>query len=414
VHERPAPVQILERASTGGRVPPQDAAELTRAWLDGGADEAQMAALCALGWEAGSTATLVEVVLEAGDRLELARLGETGGIVSAGAVGDPSEIAAAVLAAAIGVRVAMLVGAAAGPVIGTEDKLGAIPGLKVGLAAQDVALGARDEGIVMGAPVGRLAAGYRRLARLAEGTGLARSPAVVAPLLAVRGLAAGPAALVVDVPEGPGAVLPEGTPTGEEVDAALTSRGRAVTVAEAATAGPLGPMIGTALEVGVVAEVLRGEGDERVAERAVALAGTLADLAMGRDDASGAAEARAALEGGAGLLAAERWVESQGGHPDVWTDPALLAQAPTQLEVGAPGAGTVAALDAGLLAETARWLGAGRLHPRQAIDFAAGVEVLVREGDRVEQGEPVLVLHGRAPDMVRAVVDVAATAVTVA
>ena len=414
MHERPAPVQILERAGAGGRVPAGEAAELTRAWLDGGADEAQMAALCALGWEEDATGALVDVVLEAGDRLELERLGDTGGIASAGAVGDPSEIAAAALAAAIGVRVAMLIGAAAGPVIGTEDKLGAIPGLRVGLEARDVALGARDEGVVVGAPTGRLAAGYRRLARLAEGTGMARSPGIVAPLLAVRALAAGPAAVVVDVPVGAGAVAGEEAGAGAAAADVLAARGRGVARSAPAADGPLGPVIGTALEIGAVADVLRGEGDERIADRAVALAGALRDLATAGGEGSGAAEARAALEGGAGLLAAERWIERQGGHPDVWTDPALLAQAPTQLEVGAPAAGTVATLDAGLLAETARWLGAGRLHPRQAIDFAAGVEILVRPGDPVGEGEPVLVLHGRAPDMVRAVADVAATAVAVA
>ena len=95
-------------------------------------------------------------------------------------------------------------------------------------------------------------------------------------------------------------------------------------------------------------------------------------------------------------MVAERWVEAQGGDPDVWSEPgAAPARPATGIEVAAPSSGWVSAIDARGVGEAARWLGAGRLHPDQAVDHAVGIELLAKVGDRVEAGRIVARIHAR-------------------
>ena len=108
-------------------------------------------------------------------------------------------------------------------------------------------------------------------------------------------------------------------------------------------------------------------------------------------------EAASALADGRALAAAERWVEAQGGEPEVWTDPSRLPAASISREVLAPSGGVVTSVDAGVVGITARWLGAGRLDPGQVIDPAVGVEVLSRPGATVARGEPLAVVHSSDP-----------------
>ncbi len=88
-------------------------------------------------------------------------------------------------------------------------------------------------------------------------------------------------------------------------------------------------------------------------------------------------------------------MEAQGGDPAVWTDEGALPSAPERVDVVAPRAGAVTRIDGRGVGEVVRWLGAGRLHPDQSIDAVVGIELLVRPGDVVEDGQPMAVVHAR-------------------
>jgi thymidine phosphorylase len=63
-------------------------------------------------------------------------------------------------------------------------------------------------------------------------------------------------------------------------------------------------------------------------------------------------------------------------------------------EVTAPTEGYVSRLHALPIARAALELGAGRKQKTDAIDHAAGIELLRKTGDAVRRGEPVARLHG--------------------
>jgi thymidine phosphorylase len=158
---------------------------------------------------------------------------------------------------------------------------------------------------------------------------------------------------------------------------------------------PLGPAIGSSLELATAGEILSGGGDERLRARAAGFVGRLLEAAGRAPTGAGAGVAEAALDDGRALAAAERWLEAQGADPSVWTDPGRLPAAPHRQEVVAASEGVLERVDAGALGEVARWVGAGRLHPSQSVDPVAGVEIFAHVGSRVSQGEPLAVVHSR-------------------
>ena len=109
-----APVEVIERSRRGELVDPESVDSFVRSWLDGTADDAQMAAWCMVGCLRGMAPEHVEALtralLASGDRLELGALGPTGDLASTGGVGDTTTLVAAPLAAALGVRVAKMTG----------------------------------------------------------------------------------------------------------------------------------------------------------------------------------------------------------------------------------------------------------------------------------------------------------------
>jgi pyrimidine-nucleoside phosphorylase len=397
-----APVEVIERSRRGEAVEPESVDAFVRSWLDGTADDAQMAAWCMV-WclrpmPREQVEALTRALIASGDRLELGSLGPTGDAHSTGGVGDGTVLVAAPLAAALGVRVATLAGRGSGHAGGTIDKLASIPGFQAELPLGRFVRQVKEVGIAVTSQTSRLTPGDRRLHALRDATGTAPGAGLVAASAMSGRIAGGAGAIALEVGAGGGAFLPG---PGEAREAAMLMAaiaepwGRRVRWRVTAMDQPRGRCVGNALEVREAGEVLRGGGAADVRELAVRAAGDLAEATGVVADGEGAAAAAEALRSGAALDAAERWVEAQDGDPDVWTDPGALPMAPVREEALAGEDGWVAALDARGVGEAARWLGAGRLHPDQAIDPVVGIELLAKVGARVEAGQPLAVVHAR-------------------
>ena len=63
------------------------------------------------------------------------------------------------------------------------------------------------------------------------------------------------------------------------------------------------------------------------------------------------------------------------------------------VDVAAPAAGVVEAIDAEAVGLAAMALGAGRSRVEDAVDPAAGLELWKKVGDPVEAGEPLVAMH---------------------
>ena len=99
--------------------------------------------------------------------------------------------------------------------------------------------------------------------------------------------------------------------------------------------------------------------------------------------------AEEAVADGSALAAYERWIEAQGGDPDLDS----LPRAPVVREVTATGDGVVRRLGAIAVGHAALHLGAGRRTKEDPIDHAVGVVCLKKRGDEVVLGEVLAEVH---------------------
>ncbi|HWH13980.1 MAG TPA: hypothetical protein VNT51_04490, partial [Miltoncostaeaceae bacterium] len=202
----PAPLEVLEGLRRDGDDEGAAVRGLVRSWLTQGATDAQMTA-----WLVRATVSppsppvvraLTSELIASGDRLELAALGATGTIAATGAVGEDVVLVAAPLAAALGVRVAVVGDRALGVRGGTVDALEAIPGVRTALSLRELVAQVRATGCVLVAPTERLVPGERRMAELRHQAACADSPALDAASAMARALALGTEAVAVHVTAG--------------------------------------------------------------------------------------------------------------------------------------------------------------------------------------------------------------------
>ena len=146
---------------------------------------------------------------------------------------------------------------------------------------------------------------------------------------------------------------------------------------------PLGLTIGNALEVRESVEVLAGGGPADVVELTVALAPEMLTLA-GLPDADPAA----ALADGRAMDTWRRMIEAQGGDPS-----AALPVAREQHVVTAATSGVLTQQDALPFGVSAWRLGAGRARAQDPVQAGAGIELHVKPGDTVTEGQPLWTLH---------------------
>ncbi|MGX7953101.1 thymidine phosphorylase family protein [Tsuneonella sp. HG249] len=196
--------------------------------------------------------------------------------------------------------------------------------------------------------------------------------------------AAGSTHVLIDMPVGPTAKV-------RTAESAASLSARMVTVANAMGmhlsvhqsdgSAPVGRGIGPALEARDLLAVLRGDpaAPEDLRQRSLDLAGILLDFAGD----GGRRQAEELLQSGAAEAKFLAICEAQGGFREP-------KAAPHRAVEHAPMAGTVVSIDNRRIARTAKLAGApGRQ--------TAGLDLLVRPGDRLEAGAPLYEIHAETP-----------------
>jgi pyrimidine-nucleoside phosphorylase len=380
-----AEIEGLVNAYTAGDVPDYQVS----AWL---------MAVVLRGMTRPETAALTDAMLHSGEVLDLSSLSAKKiDKHSTGGVGDKTSLVLAPLAAVAGVTVPMISGRGLGHTGGTLDKLEAIPGFNVNLSVTDFRRVLATCGCAMIGQTAEIAPADRKLYALRDVTGTVESPYLICASIMSKKLAEGIDALVLDVKTGSGAFMKSekdasflaelmvetGERMGKQVVALITDMDQ-----------PLGNMIGNALEVVEVVEILRGGGPADLRELCLELAGWMLHLGgISKTVADGKQQSEKLIASGQALERFRQMVELQGGDPRVIDDAKRLPQAQQTMQVASAKSGYLASMQCEHIGTACVILGGGRERKEDSVDPSVGIVLHKKVGDRVSSGEPLATIY---------------------
>lgn len=365
-----------------GRVPSYQASALLMAMVLRGLSDAETAALARAMVASGKTLDLSAVRRPVLDKH------------SSGGVGDKVTLVLAPLVASCGAVFGKMSGRGLGHTGGTLDKLESIPGFRVQLPQGEFLRQLERIGVAVVSQSERLVPADRILYALRDVTATVEDDGLIAASIMSKKVASGTSALVLDIKVGRGAFVKD---LEHARDLARRCRlvgdafGRPVSCVFTGMDAPLGCAVGNRLEVEEAWEVLAGSGPDDVREVCLTLAGVLLALSdLGVDEGEGRRRAEAALADGRAAQHFERWCYVQGG---TWKPGEFHRLA--GVEVRAPRAGCVAAVDALVVGRAAQLAGAGRRTVDDTVDPAAGVVLAAVAGDEVAAGDLLATVYAR-------------------
>jgi pyrimidine-nucleoside phosphorylase len=398
-------IDVIRKKRDGGELSRGEIESLVKAYTCGDIPDYQVSAwLMAVvlrGMTRAETAALTDAMLRSGEVLDLSSLpAKKIDKHSTGGVGDKTSLVLAPLAAAAGVAVPMISGRGLGHTGGTLDKLESIPGFNVNLSVPEFRRVLETCGCAMIGQTAEIAPADRKLYALRDVTGTVESPYLICASIMSKKLAEGIDGLVLDVKTGSGAfmktekdavflaelMVETGERMGKQVVALITDMDQ-----------PLGRMIGNALEVVEVVEVLRGEGPEDLRELCTELAGWM--LYLGGTAATveeGRQQSKKLIASGTALDRFRQMVELQGGDPRTINDPKKLPQAQHMMTLSSSKDGYVAALQCEQIGTACVILGGGRERKEDSVDPAVGIILHKKVGDAVFKGQPLATIYYNA------------------
>ncbi len=359
------------------------------------------------GMEAQEIADLTDAMVRSGDQVDLSRIeGIKVDKHSTGGVGDKISLIVIPLVASVGVPVAKMSGRGLGHTGGTIDKLEAIEGFKVELSNEDFINNVNQYKMAIVGQSGNLTPADKKLYALRDVTGTIDSIPLIASSIMSKKIAAGTDAIVLDVKVGSGAFM-KSLDDARELAKTMVAIGNSLnrkTVAVITNMDqPLGHEVGNANEIQEAIEVLSGHGAEDETEVALTIASYMAVLGGAFKNIEQARKHfEALIASGEAIEILKKFVQIQGGNPEVISNPELLPKASKHIEVKADLEGYVAGFDAEKIGISAMMLGAGRRKKEDAIDFAAGITLKKKIGEHVNLGDVLCVLHTNAEDTTEA------------
>jgi pyrimidine-nucleoside phosphorylase len=313
---------------------------------------------------------------------------------STGGIGDKTSLIIAPLLACCGLKVPMISGRGLGATGGTLDKLEAIPGFRTNLSTEEIRDVVDRVGCVITGATADLVPADRKLYALRDVTGTVPSIPLICASIMSKKLAENLNALVLDVKWGSGAFMRKQADA-RELAQAMVDTGAKMGVRTTALLTdmnqPHGRMAGNTVEVEESLASLRGEGPADLMELNLALSAELL-VSVGVEKSHTAAIQRlnSLITSGEALAKFREMVAAQGGDLD---EPRPIAPVS---EVTAAQNGYIAAMNAEQLGMALIELGGGRKKLDDQVDHSVGLEMLVRLGDRVEKGQPLVRVFAHA------------------
>ncbi len=388
-----AVLDAIETKKRGGELLEDVIREVVAGYTSSEIPDYQMSALLMAiflrGMSYEETLALTSAMAASGERYEFPECVDKH---STGGIGDKVSLVALPVVAACGAPVAKLSGRGLGQTGGTIDKLESIPGFTCDLSEERFKRQVEEVGLAI-VEAGGLAPADKAIYALRDTTGTVDSLPLIGSSIVSKKVATGAGYLIYDVKRGSGAFM-KTTEEARDLAGLLVRLSKSLGIRASALITdmeePLGSAIGNALEVRESVRFLKGEKvPQDLSQMARQVAVRLLRLKNVEDPEKAVENA---LSSGTAYEKFVEFVAAQGGDPGTLEDLPVSGEV---REVTAPQAGYVAAFDALGVGQAALSLGAGRQKKSDEIDPGAGVEVRVKVGDTVEEGDTVALLYGK-------------------
>lgn len=399
-------IDIIQKKKQGEALTEEEIRFFVNGITDGSVPDYQAAALlmaiCFKDMNKEEAFLLTDAMHHSGATIDLSGVnGPTVDKHSTGGVGDKVSLIVGPIAAALGCKVAKMSGKGLGHTGGTLDKLESIPGFCINLDRALFETQVNAIGLSIISQTEALAPADKKLYALRDVTATVQNTALIASSIMSKKLASGSQNIVLDVKVGSGAFMKTlddarelaslmveiGQKAGRNVKAVLSNMDL-----------PLGYHIGNSLEVKEAIEVLNGRGPEDLKE----LCFTIAALMYGSCFQKTMEESRLAVEevvrSGKALEKLAEMVKWQRGDPNLIYHPDAFPTAAFILPVRAPQDGYLSAMDTEAVGTAATLLGAGREKKNSHIDYAAGIVLHVKPGDKVRKGQSIASLRAETEE----------------
>lgn len=338
---------------------------------------------------------------------------------STGGVGDVVSLMLGPMVAACGAFVPMISGRGLGHTGGTLDKFESIPGYNPYPSPADFKRIVKDVGVAIIGQTGNLAPADKRFYGIRDVTATVESIDLITASILSKKLASGLDALVMDVKVGDGAFMPtyaDSKALAESIVKVANGAGTRTTALLTDMNQVLARSAGNAVEVREAVDYLSSvRRDPMLHEVTMSLCAEMlisARLAVSTNDAR--KKLQDCLDSGAALNTFSNMVSALGGPIDfVERMDDHLPKAPLVLELPAPETGVVTGIKTRDIGIAVVQLGGGRSRADQNIDHAVGLEQILKIGEAVDQGQPLMTVHVQNEAQFDAVKDLLTKAFTI-
>jgi pyrimidine-nucleoside phosphorylase len=370
-------------------------------FVNGKIPDYQMAALLMAirlaGFDENESFFLTKEMTNYGSRVDLS---EIPGIKvdkhSTGGIGDKTTLIITPMAAACGGRVAKMSGRGLGDTGGTVDKLESIPGYRTEISPNEFIANIKKTGACICGHSADFATADTKIYNLRNDTATTDSMGLIASSIMSKKITSGADKILLDVKAGSGAFMQTfdeaknlallcreiGRLSGKEVRAVITDMDT-----------PLGAAVGNSLEIKEVIETLNGGGLEDLRGLCVLLAAHMLNMAgLGSLDEC-TLKAQNSLKDGSAFNKFLEMAENAGADTKYIKNPALFENAGIIRGLVAKKSGFIEKLNAKTIGRASFILGAGRAVKNADVDFSAGVVLKAKQGEYINAGDLVCVLH---------------------
>ncbi|MBN2252082.1 MAG: thymidine phosphorylase [Kosmotogaceae bacterium] len=348
---------------------------------------------------------LTEIMIDSGEKIQLSSIN---GIKvdkhSTGGVGDKVTLVVGPIVAAAGLVFAKLSGRGLGHTGGTIDKLESIPGFVTSLSIEEFEQQSERIGIALAGQTAQVAVADKKLYALRDVTATVDEISLIASSIMSKKLAVDSDGILLDVKIGTGAFM-KYLEEARELAVAMIDigkrKGRTTKAVISDMNQPLGIAVGNALEVVEAIETLKGAGPDDFSHLCRVIASQMLVIGGAANEQEAEEVVNRLIVSGEAVSKFDEFVCAQGG-PDGFSEQydTYFRRAAFVKEVRSSSHGFVRSVDAESIGLVCMRLGAGREKKEDVVDPSVGLEVLKKIGDRVQEGEPIAIIHANNENLI--------------